>query len=164
MALWPPPQFERAPILGYRTSARQSCDTGWRSSWYRWALKFTAYESFAAAGFFLNSPLLSWIAPDIVSVRTFSGFIGIVEITLGLLIATRAFSPRLSALGSIGAIFLFLLTMTFVLSTPGVWQPGYGFPYPSPDPGQFLLKDLLLLGAAIWTAGEALGAARHASR
>ena len=92
----------------------------------------------------------------------FSGFTGIIEITLGLLIATRAFSPRLSALGSIGAIFVFLLTMTFAFSTPGVWQPGYGFPYPypSPDPGQFLLKDLLLLGAAIWTAGEALGAAR----
>jgi reactive chlorine resistance protein C len=127
------------------------------------ALKFAAYESFAAAGFFLNSPLLSWIAPDIVSVRAFSGFIGVTEITLGLLIATRAFSPRLSALGSIGAIFVFLLTMTFVFSTPGVWQPGYGFPYPSPAPGQFLLKDLLLLGAAIWTAGETLGAARRAS-
>jgi len=42
-----------------------------------------------------------------------------------------------------------------------VWQPGYGFPYPSPAPGQFLLKDLLLLGAAIWTAGEALAAARR---
>jgi len=124
------------------------------------ALKFTAYESVAAAGFFLNSPLLSWIAPDIVSVRTFSGFIGVVEITLGLLIATRPFSPRISALGSLGAIFVFLLTLTFVFSTPGVWQPGYGFPYPSPDPGQFLLKDLLLLGAAIWTAGEALGASR----
>ncbi len=55
---------------------------------------------------------------------------------------------------------MFLITMTFVLSTPGVWQPGYGFPFPSPFPGQFLAKDLLFLGASIWTAGEALGAAR----
>jgi len=125
------------------------------------ALKFTAYESFAAADFFLNSPLLSWIAPDIVSVRTFSGFLGVVEITLGLLIAARPFSARISALGSIGATFVFLLTLTFVFSTPNVWQPGYGFPYPSPAPGQFLLKDLILLGAAIWTAGEALAAARR---
>ncbi len=126
------------------------------------ALKFTAYEARAVENFAANSPFLSWVY-DIVSVRVFSGFIGVVEITLGLLIATRAFSPRLSALGSIGAIFVFLLTLTFVFSTPGAWQPGYGFPYPSPDPGQFLLKDLLLLGAAIWTAGEALGAARRAS-
>jgi|GEM_PF-5571065 len=55
-----------------------------------------------------------------------------------------------------GAIIMFLITLTFVLTTPGVWQPGYGFPFPSPMPGQFLLKDLMLLGAAIWTAGEAL--------
>jgi len=54
---------------------------------------------------------------------------------------------------------MFLITLTFVLTTPGVWQPGYGFPFPSPMPGQFLLKDLMLLGAAIWTAGEALRAA-----
>ena len=123
------------------------------------ALKFTAYEALAVEKFAANSPFLSWVY-DIVSVRTFSGFLGVVEITLALLIATRPRSPRISALGSIGAIFVFLLTLTLVFSTPGAWQPGYGFPYPSPDPGQFLLKDLLLLGAAIWTAGEALGAAR----
>lgn len=56
---------------------------------------------------------------------------------------------------------MFLLTLTFVFSTPDVWQPGYGLPYPSPNPGQFLLNDLILLGAAIWTAGEALAAARR---
>ncbi len=122
------------------------------------ALKFTAYESFAVAGFVVNSPLFSWIF-DIVSPRTFSAVLGVVEITLGLLIAARPFAPRVSALGSIGAIFLFLVTLTFVFTTPGVWQPGYGFPYPSPDPGQFLLKDIVLLGAAIWTAGEAQHAA-----
>ncbi len=85
--------------------------------------------------------------------------IGTVEIILGLMIATRPFAPQISALGSLGAIITFLLTLSFVLTTPGVWQPGYGFPFPSPMPGQFLLKDVLLLGAAIWTAGEALRAA-----
>ncbi|MBA3316986.1 MAG: DUF417 family protein, partial [Gemmatimonadales bacterium] len=47
---------------------------------------------------------------------------------------------------------------TFLFTTPGVWQPGYGFPFPSPMPGQFIAKDLILLGAAIWSAGEALRA------
>ncbi len=55
---------------------------------------------------------------------------------------------------------MFLITLSFLLTTPGVWQPGYGFPALSPSPGQFLAKDLVLLGAAIWTAGEALRAAR----
>ncbi len=54
---------------------------------------------------------------------------------------------------------MFLTTLSFALTTPGVWQPGYGFPFPSPMPGQFLAKDILSLGAALWTAGEALRAA-----
>ncbi len=86
--------------------------------------------------------------------------IGVIEIVLGLLIATRPFAPMLSAIGSFGVIIMSLITLTFIFTTPGVWQPGYGFPYPSPMPGQFLAKDLMLLGAAVWTAGEALLAAR----
>jgi len=66
-----------------------------------------------------------------------------------------------SAIGSLGVIVMSLITLTFVFTTPGVWQPGYGFPFPSPMPGQFLAKDILLLGAAIWTAGEAWRAARR---
>jgi len=122
------------------------------------ALKFTAYEAEAIQGLVTNSPLMSWML-SILTVQGVSMLIGTVEIVLGLLIATRPFAPQISVIGSIGAIIMFLITLTFVLTTPGVWQPGYGFPFPSPMPGQFLLKDLMLLGAAIWTAGEALRAA-----
>jgi len=121
------------------------------------ALKFTAYEAEGIQVFVENSPLLSWLY-DVVSVRTFSTLLGISEITLGLMIATRPFMPKVSAVGSLGALLLFLVTLTFVFSTPGVWQPGYGFPYLSPDPGQFLAKDVALAAIAIWTAGEALRA------
>jgi uncharacterized membrane protein YkgB len=39
--------------------------------------------------------------------------------------------------------------------TPG-WEPTLGgFPGLSALPGQFLLKDIVLLGAAVFTAGEA---------
>ncbi|MDQ3219631.1 MAG: DUF417 family protein [Acidobacteriota bacterium] len=122
------------------------------------ALKFTAYEAEGIQGLVANSPLMSWML-GVMSVQGVSMLIGTVEIILGLLIATRPFAPLVSAVGSVGAAITFLITLTFVLTTPGVWQPGYGFPFPSPMPGQFLLKDLLLLGAAIWTAGEALRAA-----
>ena len=121
------------------------------------ALKFTAYEAEAIQVFVENSPLLSWLY-DVVSVRTFSTLLGIFEITLGLMIATRPFMPKVSAVGSLGALLLFLGTLTFVFSTPGAWQPGYGVPYLSPDPGQFLAKDVALAAIAIWTAGEALRA------
>jgi uncharacterized membrane protein YkgB len=51
---------------------------------------------------------------------------------------------------------MFLTTMTFMLSTPGIFEPtAGGFPAVSIT-GQFLLKDLVLLGAAILTCGEAL--------
>ena len=123
------------------------------------ALKFTAYEAEAIQGLVANSPLMSWMY-SVMSVRTAAAFSGATEITLGVLIATRPVAPFVSAVGSIGAIIMFLITMSFVFTTPGVWQPNYGFPFPSPFPGQFLAKDLMNLGAAIWTAGEALRAAR----
>ncbi len=123
-------------------------------------LKFTAYEAEGVKGLASNSPLLSW-AYNIMSVQSFSIVLGVIEITLAILIAVRPFAPKVSAIGSIGAIIMFLITLTFLLSTPGVWQPGYGFPSLSPNPGQFLAKDILLLGAAIYTAGEALKASNN---
>ncbi len=118
-------------------------------------LKFTAYEAEGVHGHASNSPLLAWTY-DLLSVGGVSMLLGIVEISLAILIAARPVRPKLSAIGSLGAIVMFLTTLSFLLSTPGVWQPGYGFPALSPMPGQFLAKDLVLLGAAIWTAGEAL--------
>lgn len=117
-------------------------------------LKFTAYEAEAIQGLVANSPLMSWML-GIMSVQAVSMLIGSVEIILAIMIAMRSFVPKISAFGSIGAIIMFLITLSFALTTPGVWQAGYGFPFPSPMPGQFLAKDLISLGAAIWTAGEA---------
>ncbi len=122
-------------------------------------LKFTAYEAEAIKPLVENSPILSWVY-NVMSVQTFSMVLGTTEILLGILIAARPFSPKASALGSFGAIIMFLITLTFLLSTPGVWQPEYGFPCLSPMPGQFIAKDVLFLSAAVWTAGEALNASR----
>jgi reactive chlorine resistance protein C len=121
------------------------------------ALKFAMYEAAAIEGLIANSPLLSWVY-GVASVPTVAAVIGVVEIAFGILIAIRPFAPRLSAVGSLGAILMFLTTLSFMLSTPGVWQPDYGFPFLS-GAGQFLVKDLLFLGAAIWTAGDSLNAA-----
>jgi uncharacterized membrane protein YkgB len=56
-------------------------------------------------------------------------------------------------------VLLFLGTLSFLFTTPGVTAAG-GFPVLSARPGQFLIKDLVLLGAALWTLGDSLGAAR----
>ena len=122
-------------------------------------LKFTAYEAKNIEPLVMNSPIWSW-AYQSLGLQGLSNLIGVLEVLIGLLIATRFFSPRLSAIGSIGAIVAFLITLSFMLTTPGMWEPGYGFPALSALPGQFLAKDLVLLGVSIWTAGEAMQAAR----
>lgn len=123
-------------------------------------LKFSAYEAEGIKPLVENSPILSWVY-DVMSVQVFAKVLAVIEIILAILIATRQFSPKLSAIGSIGVIFMALVTLSFLLTTPGVWQPEYGFPYLSPMPGQFIAKDLLLLGTAIYTAGEALEASQN---
>lgn len=121
------------------------------------ALKFAAYEAESIQGLVANSPLLAW-GYNLMGTYGYARLIGVIEISLGVLIAVRPFAPKLSALGSLGASLMFGLTLSFLLTTPGVWQEGYGFPALSLV-GSFLIKDLILLGAAIWTAGEALQAA-----
>lgn len=121
------------------------------------ALKFTSYEAKAIEPLIMNSPVLAWSLP-VMGLQALSSLIGIIEIVIGVLLAIRRFAPRLSALGSAGGIVTFLITLSFLFTTPGIWEMGYGFPALSGMPGQFLIKDLVLLGVAIWTAGEALQA------
>ncbi|MEO7766156.1 MAG: DUF417 family protein [Ferruginibacter sp.] len=122
-------------------------------------LKFTIYEAEGIQPIVENSPLLSWTY-GLFGVTGFSKVLGIIEIALGVLICCRPFSPKISVVGSIGGIITFLITITFLLSTPGIIQPGYGFPFISPMPGQFIIKDFVLLGASVYTAGEALKASK----
>jgi reactive chlorine resistance protein C len=118
-------------------------------------MKFTAYEAEGIRPFVAHSPLLSWVY-GALSVRGFSAVLGVVEVAIALLIAARPFWPRASALGSALAVGMFLTTLSFLVTTPGVWEPSAGgFPALSAVPGQFLIKDLALLGVSLWTLGEA---------
>ena len=122
------------------------------------AMKFTAYEAAGIQPLVAHSPFLSW-AYQIFDVRAFSNWLGVLEIAIGLMIAARPFSANLSAAGSALGAGLFLTTLSFMLTTPPVWEATLGgFPALSVAPGQFLLKDLVLLGAAVWSLGEALDA------
>jgi reactive chlorine resistance protein C len=122
-------------------------------------MKFTAYEAAGIEPLVANSPLMSWVY-SIFSVRAFSAVLGLVEIAIAAMIALRAVSPKVCAIGSALAIGMFFTTLTFLLSTPG-WEASLGgFPALSVVPGQFILKDIVLLGAAVWSLGEALPYAR----
>jgi uncharacterized membrane protein YkgB len=120
------------------------------------ALKFTAYEATAIQPLITHSPIFSWLY-SLFSVRAFAGVLGTLEITAAVLIALRPLWPRLSVIGSAMAVLLFLGTLSFLFTTPGATAAG-GFPVLSVLPGQFLLKDLVLVGASLWTLGDSLGA------
>ena len=121
------------------------------------ALKYTTYEATAIQPLIAHSPIFSWIY-GVVSVRAFAAVLGTAEIIAALLIAIRPRAPRLSVIGSVMGVLLFLSTLSFLFTTPGATAAG-GFPVLSVLPGQFLLKDLVLVSAALWTLGDSLGAA-----
>jgi uncharacterized membrane protein YkgB len=57
------------------------------------------------------------------------------------------------------AIVLFRATISFLFTTPGVGEPaGGGFPA-IPLIGDFLLKDVPLLGLSFWTLADSMRAA-----
>lgn len=116
-------------------------------------LKFTNFEAKAIQPLVENSPLMSWLY-QVADLRITSGIIGMTEIALAIMIALRAWFPKVSALGSIGGIVMFLTSLSFLISTPGMWTILEGLPVPTD--GGFIMKDLIFLGVSIWTASEAL--------
>ena len=120
------------------------------------AMKFTAYEADGIKPLIETSPLMSWMY-KFLSLQAASNVIGIAELTAAALIAIKPISGRLSAIGSILAIFTFLATLSFLFTLPGWEKTLGGFPALSGS-GGFLLKDVVLLGASLWTLGDSLTA------
>jgi uncharacterized membrane protein YkgB len=127
-------------------------------------MKFTVYEGSAIRPLVANSPLMSWLY-QVFSVQAFSNWLGVLEVAIAVMIAARPVSAFLSAARSALAAVLFLGTLSFMLFTAPAWEGSLGgFPALSGAPGQFLLKNLALLGAAAWTLGEALDGLRREGR
>lgn len=119
------------------------------------AMKFTAYEAGAIEGLVASSPLTSWLY-SVFSLQGASNLIGATEITLALIIALGAKFPKLALVGALGALATFFVTSSYLLTAP-VWETSLGgFPALSVVPGQFLLKDIVLLASAIFLTGDAL--------
>ncbi len=120
------------------------------------AFKFTNTEAHNIAPLLSHSPFMSWMETAF-GVLGASRVIGVAEIVTALLIVSRFFSPLVCFVGSVLGILTFLSTLSFFFSTPmtlanveGLWAPT--------DAGAFLLKDVFLLGASVWSAGEAWSA------
>ena len=123
------------------------------------AMKFTAYEAEGIKTLVETSPFMSWMY-KVLSLQATSNVIGVAELAAATLIAIRPLSAKLSAIGSVLAVLTFLTTLTFLFSLPGWERSLGGFPALSGS-GGFLLKDTVLLGAALFTLGDSLAGKRH---
>lgn len=122
-------------------------------------LKFTPTEAEAIRPLVSTSPLLSWMY-SVWSVQAASRVIGVIELVAALGIALRPLSARAALLGSALAVGTFLTTLSFLATAPGMWDAMYGFPLLGGG-GAFVVKDIVLLGASLWSLGEAGTAVLH---
>jgi len=125
-------------------------------------LKFANYEAHQIQPLVANSPFMGWLY-HIFPVYTFSALLGVFEVTAAVLLAVKPVAPKLSIVGSLLAIVLFLGTTSFLFTTPGLGEPaGGGFPAITLL-GEFLLKDIPLLGLSFWTLADAIRATQQRS-
>lgn len=118
-------------------------------------LKFAHYEAHQISPLVAHSPFMGWLY-NIFPEYTFSVLLGFVEVGAAILLAIKPIAPRISVFGSLLSIVLFLSTLSFLFTTPGIGEPlGGGFPALSLV-GEFLLKDIVLLGVSFWTLADAL--------
>jgi reactive chlorine resistance protein C len=112
------------------------------------AAKFTKPEAEAIKPLVEHSPFLGWMYA-VLSVGAASAVIGVMELTFAALMIVPRWFPRLSFYGSIGAAITFLTTLSFLVTTPGLFASNSLM-------AGFLMKDSVLLGAALFTASDAL--------
>jgi uncharacterized membrane protein YkgB len=117
-------------------------------------LKFEEFEVENIRPLINGSPLFSRLA-TMLGERNLARIIGSTEIVIGAMIAAKPVSPRLSALGSAAGVGMFATTLSFLATTPEAWEERRKDPRLSPA-GQFLVKDVVFLGASLLTAGDAI--------
>ena len=120
-------------------------------------MKFTTYEAEGIRPFVANSPLMSWVYGPL-SVRGFSTMLGVGR---GRRRAAHRCPPALASGFGLRwqhlAVGMFLTTLSFLVTTPGVWEPSLGgfpalarrvpgaLPHQGPGPARI----------SLWTLGEA---------
>ncbi len=119
------------------------------------AMKFTAYEAGAIEGLVASSPLTAWLY-SLFSLQGASNVIGSIEIATALALLLAPIHRTVALAGAAAATITFAVTLSFLFTAPG-WEGSLGgFPALSVVPGQFLLKDVVLLAASVSFLGRAL--------
>lgn len=126
------------------------------------AQKFTLVEAQGIAPLVTHSPLTSWL--NVLGTQGASRVVGTSELIFGIMLAIGFRQPGslVAVLGGAGAVVCFLTTLSFLLTTPGVFATGHA-PVMSAD-GLFLLKDIVLLAASGVLLAQSLAARQRLQR
>ncbi|RWM75305.1 MULTISPECIES: DUF417 family protein [Mesorhizobium] len=116
-------------------------------------MKFTAVEIEALRPLIGGTPWLAWMYP-VFGEAGASYVLGVVEIATALLLIASPWSTRAGVAGGALAALIFLVTCSIMVALP-IWEPALGFPALGPA-GQFLIKDIALLGISLVILGESL--------
>lgn len=117
------------------------------------ALKFTSVEIEALKPLISSTPWLAWLHSALGEAGA-SYLIGIVELAAAVLLLAAPWFARAGLAGAALAALTFFVTCTLFFAPLPVWDERIGgFPALGPL-GQFLIKDLALLGIAIVIAGR----------
>ncbi|MHC5022490.1 MAG: hypothetical protein ACYTGG_01075 [Planctomycetota bacterium] len=118
------------------------------------AMQFTQGQRMELMRLIATSPPLAW-SLEAFTPRQLAGCIGSLQLVAAVLIAMRPLSGLMSCIGSILAALICVGSLARFASD-GVWiTTPSGAPALSMVPGQLILRDIVILGAALWTAGEA---------
>lgn len=103
--------------------------------------KFTPTEA-AAIKPLVENHFLTFFVYKVMSVQAVSNLIGTIEIIIALLLIFSAKFAVLKRYAGIGMMVTFLMTLSYLFTTPGMWRIVDGIPVTD----FFILKDLMLLG------------------
>ncbi len=106
--------------------------------------KFTPTEAKAIEPLVSNSPFMKWMY-NVVSINGVSKIIGTIEVITGLLLLLNYLTPYGGLVGGFLASATFILTLSFIFTTPNAIEKIDGFILPD----AFVLKDIMALGISL---------------
>jgi uncharacterized membrane protein YkgB len=106
--------------------------------------KFTAVEAGAIKGLVENHFAMSWMY-NVMSVQQVSNFIGIFEVITGIALFVSLFFKRIGLYAGLASAIIFVTTLSFLITTPGVFKSVEGFPVTD----FFILKDIPYLAISL---------------
>ena len=106
--------------------------------------KFTAVEAGAIKGLVQNHFAMGWMY-KLMSVQTVSNIIGVFEVVTGIGLILSFFNKKIGMYAGLASAVIFVTTLSFLVTTPGVFKMVEGFPVTD----FFILKDISYLAISL---------------